>query len=93
MAAVQPELFDSLQEVSRNWFNRMQSEASLACELGAKLTAARSISETASVYQEWVSEMAAEDTKRLLTDGQKLFETGARMLSEGWPTNGGGARR
>jgi len=79
LAAVQTELFDRLQEVSRNWLNRMQSETTLACDLSAKLTVARSIPETASAYQEWASrhiELASEDMKWLLTDNQKIFETG-----------------
>jgi hypothetical protein len=51
------------------------------------------IPETATVCQEWASrcmEMAAEDTKRLLADGQKFVETGARLLSNGWLSNGRG---
>jgi len=33
-------------------------------------------------------EMAAEDAKRIFADGQKLAETGARLLSNGWRPNG-----
>jgi hypothetical protein len=68
----------------------MQSQAKLGSEFVAKLTAARSIPEVATAYQEWASrqmEMAAEDAKRIFADGQKLAETGARLLSN--PTVGG----
>ena len=85
-AATQKELLEELQEVNRIWFDRMQSEASLASEFATKLTAARSIPETATIYQDWASRrmaMAAEDTKRLLADSQKFIETGARLLSSG----------
>ena len=64
----------------------MKSEATLASEFANKLTAARSIPETATAYQKWASqrmEMAAEDAKHLLADSQKFAETGARLLSSG----------
>lgn len=86
LVAMQTELMKTLQEVNRNWFDRMQSEATLASEFAAKLSAARSISETATVCQEWATkriEMAAEDAKRLLVDGQKFAETATRLLSTG----------
>jgi cell division septum initiation protein DivIVA len=91
--AIQTQQLDKLQEVSRNWFERMQSEAMLASELSAKLTAARSMPEVASAYQEWAArhmEMAAEDAKRIFSDSQKLAKTGARLLTGDWQPNGGG---
>ena len=57
----------------------------------AKLTAARSIAEVATTYQEWASrhmEMSAEDAKRLFADGQKIVQTGAHLLANGWLSNG-----
>ncbi len=91
--AVQTEQLAKLQEVNRNWFDRMQSEATLAAEFTAKLTAARSMPEIAAAYQEWSSRhmaMAAEDAKRIFADSQKLAETAARLLSNGWRPNGHG---
>lgn len=87
---------ETLQEVNRNWFDRLQSEATLASEFATKLSAVRSIPETATVYQEWAAkrmEMAADDAKRLLADTQKLAETGMHLLSNGRPSNpkGGGS--
>ncbi len=93
LAAMQSELFTTLQELNRHWLDRMQSEAALASEFAAKLSAARSIPETATVCQEWATkrmEMAAEDAKRLVADGQKIVETGARLLSSGSSFNGHG---
>lgn len=87
LAAMQKELLNTLQELNQNWFDRMQSEATLASEFAAKLSAACSMPETATVYQEWATrrmKMAAEDAKRLVADGQKLAETGTRLLSSGW---------
>ena len=88
---IKTEMFEKLEEANRSWFARMQLEADLASELRAKLTKAGSIPETATAYQEWGSrrtEMAAEDARRLLADGRKLMETGARWLSNGWLPNG-----
>jgi hypothetical protein len=40
LAAMQSELFATLQEVNRHWLDRMQSEAARVSEFAAKLTAA-----------------------------------------------------
>ena len=91
LVAKQTEQLEKLQEVNRNWIDRIQSQAKLGSEFVAKLTAARSIPEVATAYQEWASrqmEMATEDAKRIFADGQKLAETGARLLSNGWRSNG-----
>lgn len=87
----QTEFVDKLQETNRQWFERIQSEATLASEFAARLTAARSIPEVATAYQEWASRrmgMAAEDAKRVFADSQKLVEAGAHFLSNGWLSNG-----
>jgi hypothetical protein len=93
LAAMQKDLMAKVQDANKIWTGRMQTEATLASEFTAKLTAARSIPEVAAAYQEWVQrhmEIAAEDAKRLFADGQKLAETGARLLSSGWKPNGKG---
>jgi hypothetical protein len=93
LVKVQTELFEKVQEANQSWLDRMQTEASLASEFGAKLTAARSIPETVTACQEWTSrrtEMATEDAKHLLADTQKFMETGVRLLSNGWLSNGRG---
>ncbi len=53
--AAQAQQFEKLQEISQSWFNRMQSETTLASELAIKLTAARSVPEVATAYQEWAT--------------------------------------
>jgi hypothetical protein len=90
LVAVQAQQLEKLREISRNWFDRMQSEAALAAELATKLTAVRSVPEVATAYQEWVTrhmEIAAEDAKRIFADAQKLAETGAQLLSKGLRPN------
>jgi hypothetical protein len=93
LVAIQTERFDKFLEMNRNWLDRMRSEAMIASELTYKLMAARTITEVAMAYQEWTSRhmaMAAEDGTRILADGQRLAETGARLLSIGWLSNGHG---
>lgn len=86
-ANAQTEFLGKLQEANRQWFERMQSEASLASEFASKLSAARSIPDAMTACQEWTSrrfEMMAEDGKHFLTDIQKFVETGSRLASNGW---------
>jgi Phasin protein len=87
MIDLQTEVFDYLQEVNRNWFAHIHSEAAIASEIANKLTEARSMPETATLYREWANrrmELFAEDGKRLIADTEKLLETGARLLADGW---------
>jgi hypothetical protein len=86
----QRELFQRLPEVSREWADRVQSEATIASEFATKLSSTRSIPEATTVCQEWAGrrmEMATEDAKRILADSQKLLETGTRFerLVVEWP--------
>ena len=92
-AEIQKQQLGIVQEINRHWIDRMQSEAKLASEFATKLTSARSMPEVAMAYQEWTSrhlDMATEDAKRIVADSQKLVETGARLLSKSWLTNGQG---
>jgi Phasin protein len=90
----QSELAKKVGEINRFWSDRGQSEAGLASELASKLTAAHSLPEAMSAWQEWSRqrmERMAEDGKHLLTDVQEVMKTSARLLSNGggW-TNGPG---
>ncbi len=93
LTALQSEFFATLQELNRHWLDRIQSEAALASEFATELSAVHSIPETATVCQEWAAkrmEMATEDAKRLVADGQKFAETATRLLSSGSPSKGHG---
>jgi len=85
-AELQTGLLAKIQEANQSWFTFMQSEASLASEFTARLAVARSIPEATTAWQEWASrsmQLNAENAGHLLADGQKLMETGARLLSNG----------
>lgn len=79
----QSEALDNFQEMNQQWLDRIQAEASLASELASKLTAARSVPDAITAYQNWGSrrfEMMAEDTKHLWDDTQKFMQVSARVL-------------
>jgi len=81
---VQSKLVDTLPALSREWMSYAQAEQDLSSDLLAKLAAARSLPESAKVYQEWLSrrmDMLAEETRRLLADTQKLVDVGARLFA------------
>jgi Phasin protein len=85
---MQKEFLDTMEEINRAWLTRAQSEVTLASELVGKLATSRSIPDAATAYQECMSrqmEMLAEDSRRMLADGEKLMRAGARLLSNGSP--------
>jgi hypothetical protein len=93
LSEIQMELLENFRQANRSWLERFQSEADLASEIGAKLTAARSIPEVATACQDWTNrrvEMATNDAKHIVADTQKIMATGVRMLSNGWLPNGRG---
>lgn len=88
-ADAQSQFWDRLQNSNRKWFDRWQSEATLAADFANKLTAAKSLTETASIFQNWTvkhMEMAAEDARRALSDTQDILAASARM----WNNSGSG---
>jgi hypothetical protein len=86
-ANTQTELLDKQQKTNREWFDRMQSEANLASDLGSKLTAARSIPDMMTAWQFWAArraEMMADDRTHLLTNYQMFADTLAQAASKAW---------
>lgn len=89
VAGAQSEFWNKLQHSNRKWLDRMQNEASMAADFATRLTSARSLTETASLFQNWTMkhmEMAAEDARRVMTDTQDILSAGARF----WTNLGGG---
>ena len=81
---MQKELFDTLQDIGRDWFARATSEAELAFKLPNRLTSARTVPDALSAYREWLNEwlsMCGEDGHNFISDGQKIMDTGARCLA------------
>jgi hypothetical protein len=83
MIEVQKEFIEGLNEANREWAARVKAETDLASEFTSKLTAAKSIPDTAAICQEWMSRhmaMFAEDSRRFVAGTQKFMATTARLL-------------
>ena len=79
----QAELLEKIQEVNRHWFERVQSEATLAAEFAAKMGAARSLPAAATIYQQWARrqlKLTVEDASYAISTGQALMDMGSRLL-------------
>src|SRR4029077_19377149 len=66
---IQKDLFDTIQEINLAWFERVKSAANLNSELVTKLSAARSVPETADACQECLGkrmEQLVDDSRQLM---------------------------
>jgi hypothetical protein len=80
----QSRLVDTLPALSREWISYAKAERELSSDLIAKLAAARSIPESARVYQDWLGrriDMLADETRSLLADTEMLLDAGARLFA------------
>ena len=85
------EFFDTLREMGRNWMERASAEAERGSKLSKDLSNAHSVPDAVTAYQGWFSsEMNAriEDARQVISDGQKLMETSARLLTNSWTSVG-----
>ncbi len=85
------ELFETLREIGRNWAGRASAEVERGSQLTKDLSTAHSVPEAFTVCQEWLSkEMDArtEDARQLMSDGQKLMDSSARLLTNSWTSPG-----
>jgi hypothetical protein len=76
LMGAQKELFETFEEVNRDWVSRAKSEAELASEFFAKLVSAKSLPDAARIYQECAGrqlDMLAEDSRRFLVASQKIM--------------------
>lgn len=85
---MQQELFDTFQDIGRDWFARATSEAELAFKLPSRLSNAQSVTNAFSAYHAWLSEwlsLRGEDSRRLISDGQKIVDAGVRCFANASP--------
>ncbi len=87
MMGAQKELFETFEQINRDWFDRLKAEADFAAECFSKLAAARTIPEAATAYQE----CANRRMQLLAEDGQRLLAAGEKFLPRLGRTNLGGA--
>jgi hypothetical protein len=89
---MQTEMFDTLQTIGHQWLERKTHEAELAFNLPNRLAGARTLPDAVSAYQEWLSEwlaMCNEDSRRFVTDGQRIVATGVRCFTNISPSAAG----
>jgi hypothetical protein len=89
----QSELFGLIQETNQHWLNGVQDQMKLASEYASKLSAARSIPDAMTTWQEWGSrevQIVADNTLHLLSDTQNVMQKSAHLLSNGWQSEGSG---
>ena len=92
MVGMQKEFMKGVEEANQVWAARMQAETALATEFAGKLAAARSLPETTSILQEWMTRrmaLLAEDSQRFASDMEKFMTATTRLMPPGW---GGGSR-
>src|SRR6516164_6373780 len=76
------EFFNALQQMGR-----ATAEVELGLKLSKNLTAAHSVPDAITAYQEWLSDemnARAEDARLLLSNGQKIMDASSRLLSSSW---------
>jgi phasin protein len=86
MLAMQQELADVCEQISRGWLARLKTEQDLWSELATKMSGARSMPDAIAIYQECAAQrvqMAADDGRRLFEDSQKIMSTMARSMTQG----------
>jgi Phasin protein len=87
MTGLHKQVIDVIEELNGEWAARLQAETNLATEFAGKLTAAKTIPETAAICQEWMTrrmEMFAEDSRRFAAGMQKFTAATAALLPAGW---------
>ena len=91
---IQKQSFSTLEQTSKEWMDRCQSEIDLASEFATKISAARPnlstpfvpVSDVATAYNEWLTshmKLMIEDGQRLVANSQKLAKVATKALSSG----------
>jgi hypothetical protein len=81
------DLFETLQEMSRDWMACTTAEVELGFKLSENLMAARSIPDAVAAYGEWFSGeigTCANGARQMLSHGQKFMDCSSRLLRNGW---------
>ena len=85
------EMFETLQDIGRSWIERASAEAERGSKLSKDLIAVHSVPDALTVCQEWMTkemDARAEDARQFMSDGQKLMDSSARLLTNGWTSAG-----
>jgi hypothetical protein len=82
------EIIEVLHDIGRDWVARATSEAEFAFALPNRLSAAQTIPDAFTAYQQWLNEwmsLCGEDGRRLFADGQRVMDKSARCFAAAAP--------
>lgn len=82
--AMQHEFAAWFEEASKSWTARAELEKELTSELFTRLSSARTVTDAAQTYQDWLNrhmQVWAEDGRKVMADSQKLVAVAARCMS------------
>ena len=77
----------TFEEMSREAFACATAEVERGLKLSKRLTAAQSISDAVTAYQEWLGEemnARSEDARRFMSTGQTFMSASSKALTNGW---------
>jgi len=86
VAAIQKEFFEALERSNRDWFTRLNEEATLTSDFTKKVTASRSIPDAVAAYQEWATkqmELLTKQSQKIMEDGQNFISKCSRIAGNG----------
>jgi hypothetical protein len=84
LKAMQNEFSALFEETKRAYADRIETEQKLTAELISNLSQAKTISDGAKLYQDWVAkhlQLWTEDGRRMMSDSQKFFAAASRLMS------------
>lgn len=84
LKAMQSEFSTLFEEAKRAYSDRIETEQKLTAELISNLSQAKTLTDGAKIYQDWVAkhmQMWAEDSRRMVSDAQRFYAATSRMMS------------
>jgi hypothetical protein len=86
LAAVQKEMLAVLEQVTRDWWSRLNEAATLTSDFTKKVSAARSAPDVATAWQELMSseiELLSRQGHNVLDNTKNLVSTCSRLIGNG----------
>jgi hypothetical protein len=83
---VQRELWSLMEQARQGWLGLAEAEGKLASELATDLSSCKTVPEIMKIYQDWMTkqgELIAQDSQRLLADGQKFMTSATTIIGDG----------
>jgi hypothetical protein len=82
---MQAQYIDAVERASLNWCGRARRECGAVAELATQIAAARTVFESATLFQGWMTrqlQTLAGDSQTLTAECQKFWSASAKMMAE-----------